>query len=224
MSVTHCSWHTRQDAATTQWPYGNLMLCGQAVYCALLPVLLFFCCSWSCEIETLTHVTRDLQIHRKSSIYFCHPWKTDRPDVIHRKMRETDSSGGAPHWTVIVHLFWICVDTWLRWIMFAAQALVLPYRLLMCCHIYRYQCVTTASICRWLCQWVSSYGTTLRKWSDNFQLKRLVVLLLLWWWAAPSHVSLLHGMLPRNLTLHNSLSFVITRAWKWTLGHCHACP
>jgi hypothetical protein len=41
-SVTHCSWHTIQDAATTQWPYGILMLCGQAVYCALLPVLLFF--------------------------------------------------------------------------------------------------------------------------------------------------------------------------------------
>jgi hypothetical protein len=118
--VTHCSWHTIQDT-TTQWPYGILMLCGQAGYCALLPVLLFFFCSWSFEIETLTHVTRDLQIHRKSSICFCHPWKTDRPDVIHRKVHETDSSGDAPHWTVIVHLFLIHIDTWLRWIMSTAQ-------------------------------------------------------------------------------------------------------
>jgi hypothetical protein len=105
ISVTHCSWYTGQDAATTQRPYGILMLCGQAVYCALLPVLLSFFCSWSYEIETVTHVTRDSQIHRKSSIYFCHPWKTDRPDVIHRKVHETNNSGGAPHWTVIVRLF-----------------------------------------------------------------------------------------------------------------------
>jgi hypothetical protein len=126
ISMIHCSWHTRQDAATTEWPYGILMLCSQAVYCAaLLPVLLFFFCSWSCEIETLAHVTRDLQIHRKSSIYFCHPWKTDRPDVIHREVHETDNSGGAPHWTLIVHLSWIHIDTLLRWIMFAAQVLVL---------------------------------------------------------------------------------------------------
>ena len=149
ISVTHCSWHTRQDAATTQWPYGILMLCCQAVYCALLPVWLFFFCSWCREIETLTCVTRDLQIHRKSSICFCHPWKTDRPDIIHRKIHETDNSGGAPHWTVIVHLFWICIDTWLRCIMFAAQVLVLiGYQcVVMCVDINEWHWQVCASGC-----------------------------------------------------------------------------
>jgi hypothetical protein len=145
------------------------MLYGEAVWCALLLVLLFFFCSWSREIETLPRVTRDLQIHRKSSIHFCHPWKTDRPDIIRREIHETGDSVCSPHWAVIVRLFQICIDTWLRWIVVAARVLV---RVVCWCVV---MCVDINKWYRWCIQVAVSVSLKLRHQFNTF-IKLLAVL------------------------------------------------
>lgn len=103
ISVTHCSWHTKQDAATTQWPYGILMLCCQAVYCALLPVWFF---SFVVGVVRLKRSLMSRETYRFIAnhpfIFVIHERRTDLTLFIGRCMKPT---------AVVVHHteLWSCI-------------------------------------------------------------------------------------------------------------------